>query len=183
MTFLLSGCSPAPTPTALPTITPTLLPTATVTKSATPTPLPTTTPTLPPTATATKAPTPTVPPTPSPTKPPAATVAAAVKAAGVAKDICLSCHGPFDKLVSASINYLWPNEKKATPHRYVPHISRDIPECSNCHPPHPLPPSASDITAAVKAANPQWCFTCHHTGALECGTCHEIPEATATPKP
>ena len=194
LTLLVSGCSPAPTatpvptiaptlaPTPVPTIAPTLAPTATATKAATPTVAPTTAPTLPPTATATKAATPTVVPTTAPTLPPAATAAATAKTAGSTKDLCLGCHGPFDKLVTASANYVWLNGDKKSPHRYVPHESKIIPECSQCHKPHPVPPTASDI-AALGKPDPKWCYTCHHAGVLECGTCHEVPEAAPTPKP
>ncbi len=155
LTLLLSGCSPEPTPTPLPTTAPTQPPSATATKPATaaptPTPLPTTAPTLPPSATATTAST----------------------AAGSSKDACLECHGPFDKLVSATANYnAWQGGEKTSPHRYVPHDSKDIPECSNCHKQaHPLSPTAADISAMPKP-NPQWCYTCHHAGVLQCGTCH-----------
>ena len=194
LTLLLSGCSPAPTPTpvptvaptlppaatatkaatptVVPTVAPTLPPTATATKAATPTVVPTTAPTLPPTATATKAATPTVVPTTAPTRPPTATAAAATKTAGSSTDTCLACHGPFDKLITASANYLWPNGDKKSPHQYVPHKSKDIPECIKCHKPHPLPPTASDIAAMAKP-DPEWCYSCHHAGVLRCGTCHE----------
>lgn len=181
LTLLLSGCTPAPTPTLAPTIVPTLPPTATATKAATPTVVPTTAPTLPPTATATKAATPTVVPTTAPAVPPTSTTAAATKPAGTSKDTCLACHGPFDKLVSATASYVWPSGDKQTPHRYVPHVSKDIPECSNCHKPHPVPPTASDIAAMAKP-DPLFCYTCHHTGTFECGTCHAVEEPTVTPK-
>ena len=129
------------------------------------TPVPATAPTPPPAATT------------APTPPPAATAAATTTTAGSSKDACLACHGPFDKLVSASANYVWQNGDKQSPHRYVPHAStdiKDIPECSNCHKPHPVPPTASDIAAMAKP-DPSWCFGCHHTGTLQCGTCHAIP--------
>jgi len=116
------------------------------------------------------------PPSPAPAPaPPAAT--ATTNTAGSSKDACLACHGPFDKLVTASANYVWPNGDKQSPHRYVPHAStnaKDIPECTNCHKPHPVPPTASDIAAMAKP-DPSWCFGCHHTGTLQCGTCHAIP--------
>ncbi len=113
----------------------------------------------------------------SPAQPPApaAPAAAAATTAESSKDTCLGCHGPFDKLASATANYPWPSGDKTTPHRYVPHDSKDIPECSNCHNPHPQPPTASDITAMANP-NPKWCYDCHHTGTLACGTCHPVPD-------
>jgi predicted CXXCH cytochrome family protein len=71
---------------------------------------------------------------------------------------------------------VWPNGDKQSPHRYVPHDSKNIPACSNCHKPHPVPPSAADI-AAMANPNPQWCYTCHHTQVLTCGSCHPVPDA------
>lgn len=174
----LSGCASAPTPTLVPPPTATAsippLPTATIAPSATPTKLPATATTAP-SVTATK---PTIAATVAPTQ--AAVTNPATQptttTAAVGKDVCLGCHGPFDKLVSATANYVWPNGDKQSPHRYVPHDSTEVLECSNCHKPHPLPPSASDI-AAMANPNPKWCYSCHHTGTLTCGTCHPVPDA------
>ena len=105
---------------------------------------------------------------------PAPTVAAPTNGAASSTDACLACHGPFDKLVAANTSYVWPNGDKQTPHRYVPHNSKTVPDCSNCHASHRVPPSASDL-AAMGKADPKWCFTCHHTGDLKCGTCHAVP--------
>ncbi len=88
-------------------------------------------------------------------------------------DTCLACHGPFDKLVAATSGYTWKSGEAQSPHRYVPHDSKTIAECTNCHRPHPVPPSASDITAMAKP-NPQYCYECHHTQTFACGTCHPI---------
>ena len=111
-------------------------------------------------------------PTTAPDKPPSATAgtAASSAAAGSSKETCLRCHGPFDKLVSASANYTMPSGEKTSPHRYVPHNSKDIPECSNCHKRHPVPLTS---TEGLPKPNPEWCYTCHHAGVLQCGTCHQ----------
>ena len=86
------------------------------------------------------------------------------------KDVCLQCHGPYDKLVSANANYNgWEGGETTSPHRYVPHDSKDIPECSNCHKPHPVPLTS---TEGLPKPNGTWCYGCHHKRVLKCGTCH-----------
>jgi hypothetical protein len=92
------------------------------------------------------------------------------------KETCLGCHGPFDKL-AGSANYQAPSGEKISPHRYVPHNSRDakaIPECSNCHEPHPVPPTTSSL-AALPKPEVQWCYTaCHHKNTFQpCKDCHK----------
>ena len=89
--------------------------------------------------------------------------------AGGSKDACLGCHGPFDKLASATAGYTFPGGEKTSPHRYVPHDSKDIPECSKCHKPHPVPLTSKEGLAKAKAT---WCYGCHHARVLQCGTCH-----------
>jgi hypothetical protein len=93
------------------------------------------------------------------------------------KDLCLNCHGPFDKLAAAAANYMAPSGEKTTPHRYVPHHSKEakaIPECSNCHQSHSVDPTASDLAALVKP-DVQWCYTtCHHKNNFKpCQDCHK----------
>jgi hypothetical protein len=96
-------------------------------------------------------------------------------APAASKEACLNCHGPFDKLV-ASLNYQAPSGEKITPHRYVPHSAKEakaIPECSNCHEPHPVPPATS--TAGLPKPDVQWCYTaCHHKNTFQlCKDCHK----------
>ena len=102
---------------------------------------------------------------------------AASTEAGCSKNVCLGCHGPFDKLISATANYNgWEiSGQVASPHRYVPHASKDIPECSNCHKPHPVPITSKK---ELPKANGDWCYTCHHVRVLECGTCHSADRPT-----
>lgn len=173
LTFLLSGCTAAPTSAGAPASVTPLPPTATVAKAAAPTAIPAAAPTVPPTATVAKAATPTSLPAAAPTVPPTAAPAVATKTSGSPKDACLACHGPFDKLIAATAGYTPPNSPKQSPHRYVPHDSKDIPECSNCHQPHPGPLTS---TVGLPKANVQWCYTCHHKRVLECGTCHAVDE-------
>ena len=100
---------------------------------------------------------------------PAATTA---KASVSSKDACLKCHGPYDKLISATSDYLMQDgdkQIKRSPHGYLPHDSKDIPECSECHQPHPVPLTSKE---GLPKADVKWCYMCHHTGDLQCGTCH-----------
>jgi hypothetical protein len=97
-------------------------------------------------------------------------------AASASKEACLDCHGPFDKLAASTASYAAPSGEKSTPHRYVPHDAKEakaIPECSNCHQPHSVPPSESD-RAAFRRREIDWCYTsCHHDNTLKpCKECH-----------
>ncbi len=90
------------------------------------------------------------------------------------KDTCLSCHGPYDKLIQATSNYTTSSGETATPHQFVPHDEKkDIPDCTNCHTAHPLPPPA-DKSTIEKAKGVDWCYTsCHHAYNLQnCKNCH-----------
>jgi predicted CXXCH cytochrome family protein len=136
--------------------------------AATPAPAPTTAPAKPSAAKPAKA----------VTKPSAAAAkqatpaTAAPKAAAVSKDACLMCHGSYEKIMAVTANYkMMSGEKEITsnPHRYVPHESKDIPECSYCHEPHPVPLAKKEGLPKPKAT---WCYGCHHTKDLTCGTCH-----------
>ncbi len=132
--------------------------------AAKPPPLPTPAP-VKPSSTATK-------PSATATKPPTAATTAS-KAAGSSKATCLMCHGPFDELIAATADYKMQSgdeEIKSSPHRYVPHNSKDIPECSECHEPHPVPLLS---TKGLPKPNANWCYSCHHAGVLQCGTCHK----------
>jgi predicted CXXCH cytochrome family protein len=88
-------------------------------------------------------------------------------------DKCLACHGPFGKLVATTSDYVWKSGEVQSPHRFVPHDSKAIAECTYCHKPHPVPPSASDI-AAMRNPDPAYCYECHHVKNFTCGTCHPI---------
>jgi hypothetical protein len=97
-------------------------------------------------------------------------------AAPVLKAECLNCHGPFDKLATSTAGYAAPSGEKTTPHRYVPHeakAAKAIPECSNCHQPHSVPPVESDRVALQKPEI-DWCYSsCHHDNTLKsCKECH-----------
>jgi hypothetical protein len=96
--------------------------------------------------------------------------------AETSKEACLKCHGPFEKLATANPNYGAPSGEKITPHMYVPHNSKEdkgIPQCTNCHQPHPVPPTAGGATLAKPDV--QWCYgACHHENNFEnCKKCHK----------
>jgi imidazolonepropionase-like amidohydrolase len=91
------------------------------------------------------------------------------------KDACLKCHGPFSKLAELTSQFKTPSGEITTPHRHVPHDSKDdktITECSQCHQQHPVPPTAGDL-AALKKPNLDFCYKCHHIKSFtSCKTCH-----------
>jgi hypothetical protein len=108
---------------------------------------------------------------------PSATLYTDASTMPASKDLCLNCHGPFDKLALATANYMAPSGERTTSHRYVPHNSKEaktIPECSNCHQSHPVPPTASDL-AVLPKPDVQWCYTtCHHKNNFTpCKDCHK----------
>ena len=91
---------------------------------------------------------------------------------GVAQK-CLACHGSYDKIAEATANFKASSGETVTPHQYVPHAEKtDIPDCTECHTPHPVP--LEDKSKAVKPDNVDWCYTtCHHASNLQpCKDCH-----------
>lgn len=90
-----------------------------------------------------------------------------LKKTEVSSDICLACHDRA-ALVEATEDLSLLTDIKGTtvnPHD-LPQVSNheDI-ACDDCHKMH------SDEDAETTA--PNVCLSCHHTGAYECGTCHE----------
>jgi predicted CXXCH cytochrome family protein len=106
---------------------------------------------------------------------PAPAAETAPKAAGSSKTTCLACHGPYEKIMAKTADYRMRSgdqEIQSNPHRYVPHESKDvqdIPECSYCHEPHPVPLATKQGLPKPMAT---WCYGCHHAKVLTCGTCH-----------
>jgi hypothetical protein len=89
-----------------------------------------------------------------------------------AADNCLKCHGPFEKLISVSPEFVMKSGEKVKPHRYVPHDLKEIPDCLSCHKKHSATPTKSEL-AALPKANVQTCFSCHHTeNFTNCKSCH-----------
>jgi hypothetical protein len=89
------------------------------------------------------------------------------------KTVCLACHGSYDDLAAATADYKAPSGETVTPHQYVPHKEDpEIPECTECHKPHPIPPESKD--QVVKPTKIDWCYaTCHHMNNLmPCKGCH-----------
>jgi len=115
--------------------------------------------------------------TPS-TKPPAirstvsfSELTAIAAVAETSSDVCLGCHGPFTKLASALAQFVAEDGNKINPHVYVPHDKQEIPGCTNCHTPHPVP-----LTSPKGLSKPavDYCYnTCHHRrNFTPCKTCH-----------
>lgn len=102
--------------------------------------------------------------TPAPLKPPVAKDGQ--------KNKCLSCH-PWDKLTETGPGFPAPDGVIIKPHVYVPHNQKEtgsIPECLNCHVPHPVPLKSKTDR---QKANVIWCISCHHTGEMKaCNACH-----------
>lgn len=89
------------------------------------------------------------------------------------KSQCLACHGPYDDIAAATADYEAKSGEIATPHQYVPHAEKEeenIPECTECHEPHAMPPEGE----VAKPDNIDWCYSsCHHANNLQsCNTCH-----------
>jgi predicted CXXCH cytochrome family protein len=91
----------------------------------------------------------------------------------VSKNVCLECHGPFEKLIAAGATFDAENGDKINPHRYVPHNRKDeksIVECAKCHKAHSLSPISK---STIAKADEEWCYSCHHKRDLSpCITCH-----------
>ena len=89
---------------------------------------------------------------------------------------CLHCHGPFNKLIEVTANYVAPSGEKTSPHRYVPHdskLEKDIPECSHCHTAHSLSSLPANGSMDLSKVSVEWCFTCHHEKNFQsCKDCH-----------
>jgi hypothetical protein len=91
----------------------------------------------------------------------------------IKKEQCLGCHGSFDKLAEKTAKYKTSTDETTTPHKYIPHSSKNIPECEECHTPHEIP--LKDKSKVVKA-NTDLCYNtrgCHHMNNLNaCKSCH-----------
>jgi hypothetical protein len=95
-----------------------------------------------------------------------------IETKGVAKK-CLACHS-YEKIRKSTAKYKTPNDDIATPHQYVPHKEKekgDIPDCTECHEAHPVPPDKSKV---VKPKDITYCYTeCHlHNNLNSCSKCH-----------
>lgn len=186
-TATFSATPVPPTATLAPTQVP---PTATLAPSLVP-PTATLEPTLPSTATLP----PTLPPdtaTLEPTPAPATstvdsaqpTLSIAMRATVAAENakqttaMCLGCHGPYEKLVAASEDFVTEDGEKVNPHTTVDdtilkvHESgKGIPNCETCHKPHPQPFTTINDVAP---ANVEYCYLqCHHQeNFTPCSECH-----------
>lgn len=93
------------------------------------------------------------------------------KVTGDSEVNCLDCHGPFKELVLAEASFPVETGGEVNPHKYIAHDTEDVPKCSYCHEPHPLP-----LTSKEEVSKPdvEWCFTqCHHMRDFRsCTGCH-----------
>jgi hypothetical protein len=87
-------------------------------------------------------------------------------------ELCLGCHGPFDKLKARTAAYSTAEGQKVNPHLNVPHKSTNMTTCTECHDVHPVP-----VTRPVKIAKAslQYCYAaCHHMNDFTpCVQCHK----------
>jgi hypothetical protein len=95
-----------------------------------------------------------------------------MSSAKIDKETCLGCHGPFDKIAKATAEWKAASGETTTPHRYVPHDSTDVPQCTECHTAHEIP--LKDKATVVKPKDLIFCFdACHHARNLQpCKSCH-----------
>ena len=99
------------------------------------------------------------------------TTAPAAKSSDDPSGTCLKCHGPFEKLISAPANYEVEDGKKVNPHKYIPHDQKEVPKCTECHKPHPVPRESKE---KLTNANVEMCYSqCHHMRNFQpCKDCH-----------
>jgi predicted CXXCH cytochrome family protein len=90
----------------------------------------------------------------------------------VEKSVCLACHGSYDEIAAKTAGYKTPDGETVNPHQYIPHSEKkDIPECVECHVPHPIPPESKE--QVQKPKNLDLCYSCHHARNFQvCSTCH-----------
>ncbi len=133
-----------------------------------------------PTAAATKAPAtaaPTVAATTAPTVAPTVGPTAAASPAAAGSAVCLGCHVWAD-VMKKSADYTSPDGVKVNPHTFIdtsaskPHSTgKGIPDCTNCHTAHPLPPPPA---SQIPKGDVEYCFSaCHHQrNFTPCTQCH-----------
>ena len=84
---------------------------------------------------------------------------------------CLSCHGPFEKLIKKDIR-VPADPFPINPHTFVPHDGKGkYYDCIACHQQHTMPPPKGykDTSAHIEP-----CFSCHHGEQIQnCKNCHK----------
>jgi hypothetical protein len=124
-------------------------------------------------------------PAATPTVAAASPAAFAQDSSSASKGDCLACHS-YDEVIAATAAHVTSSGEKVNPHRYVeagstkeafgrPHQAtgaEHIPECGNCHTPHPIPPSGDVDRSKI---NVEWCYSsCHHqSDFMRCSLCHQ----------
>jgi hypothetical protein len=106
-----------------------------------------------------------------------ATTAAAAETPAAGAAVCLACH-QWPAVMQASANYKTEDGIAVNPHTFIdtsdpkPHSTgKGIPDCTNCHKPHPLPPPPA---AQIPKGDVEYCFSaCHHQrNFTPCSQCH-----------
>ncbi len=75
---------------------------------------------------------------------------------------CFNCHGSYEELAELTKDSTVCTDERgnvANPHDT--HLGQT--DCYHCHRIHRI------------SSNVRYCYTCHHAGVFECGTCHVIP--------
>lgn len=104
---------------------------------------------------------------------PAGPEAVSAASANETKDAayCLKCHGPFEKLQARTKDYVTQWDEHVNPHVYIPHDSKTLPTCTECHTAHPIPYQKG---GEGEKATVKFCYSCHHTEELKsCKECHK----------
>ncbi len=115
----------------------------------------------------------------TPTPPPEGPTPAPAASGEVPKEVCLACHGPYEKLMQTGAVYTSQDGEEVNPHttidpgpvRVSPHTSgKGVAECYVCHKPHTVPLASVDVVAR---ADVKICYSCHHTRTFSpCSNCH-----------
>lgn len=87
-----------------------------------------------------------------------------VPAKKYSQNFCLNCHGSYEELIELTKDSTVCTDKKenvVNPHDT--HLGQA--DCYHCHRIH-------RVSSGVR-----YCYTCHHAGVFECGTCHVIPSS------
>ncbi len=98
---------------------------------------------------------------------------------------CLACHGgTLENLAAKAPMVNDEEDNPVQPHQYLdvqakyPHKSKVLPECTNCHQPHPFPPTPEWLKNREKA-NLSACYSCHHKEVIskctESGCHNKLP--------
>lgn len=84
---------------------------------------------------------------------------------------CLKCHGPIEKLQEKTKGFISEWDEAVNPHVFVPHDTKNVADCAECHKAHPIPYTPGSAGPKPKLT---YCYSCHHTEELKsCKECHK----------